>query len=465
MTSVFGIDYQNFINKLYASIGPVSIVLIIMAAALIGGFGVSRICKLLKIPYVTGYIILGIILGPSLFAIVPTYMLTGINDANALINGETVKVSFAGLSFIGDLCMGFIAYSIGKFFKFEKLKKAGGKTLIVTILTSICVGLVVGGLTYIIYGLIFNEPYNLAPAFIIGTVAIAISPTATSTIIRQYKAKGNYVERLFLIILCANVIAILAFTIIIGVVASGESVDASIGEILLSASIPFIHTIVLVGVGVLCGFILSLLNNYRRTNDSRIILVIGFIVILVCLCSICKISPLLPCMAFGIFYFNFAKSESLFLQLDGFLPPILCLFFVVSGAKLDFSYFSHASVLIIALVFCLARTGTRILSVRCFGGIADFSRTDKKYLPLSTMTITSVAVGLLNMATVVVSGMSEATLEMIDYCYAIVLTASVVLEIVGPVMCKIALIKTNSVDPATLIPPTNPKKINKEVTK
>ena len=48
-------------------------------------------------------------------------MLTGINDANALISGESVKVYFAGLSFIGDLCMGFIAYSIGKFFKFEKL--------------------------------------------------------------------------------------------------------------------------------------------------------------------------------------------------------------------------------------------------------------------------------------------------------------------------------------------------------
>ena len=72
MTSVFGINYQNFIDKLYASIGPVSVVLIIMAVALIGGFGVSRICKLLKIPYVTGYIILGIILGPSLWAVVPT---------------------------------------------------------------------------------------------------------------------------------------------------------------------------------------------------------------------------------------------------------------------------------------------------------------------------------------------------------------------------------------------------------
>lgn len=460
MKSIFGIDYQNFILDLYHKIGPVSVVLIILAIALIGGFGISRLCKLAKIPYVTGYIILGILLGPSVLSIIPEYMLTGISDGQTLIDGNTVSFSFAGLSFIGDLCMGFIAYSIGKFFKFEKLKKAGGKTLIVTIITSLAVGLIVGSLTYLIYNVMFNEPYNLAPAFIIGTTAIAISPTATSSIIRQYKAKGNYVEKLFLIILCADIIAILAFTIIIGVVAGTDNLGGSVNglEVLWSASKPFLYTIGLMGVGILLGWILSLLNNYRRTNDSRIILVIGFIVIIVALCSLAKISALLPCMAFGIFYYNFAKSESLFLQLDGFLPPILCLFFVVSGAKLNFSYFSHASVLVIAIVFCLARTGTRILSVRTFGGIADFDRKDKKYLPLSTMTITSVAVGLLNMATVICAGMSEATLEMIDYCYAIILTASVILEIIGPMMCKIALIRTKSVDPATLIPPTNPKK-------
>lgn len=463
MTSVFGIDYQNFINNLYNSIGPVSVVLIIMAVALIGGFGITRICKKAKIPYVTGYIILGILLGPSLLAIIPEYMLTGASFSYSDF-GNSVNISFAGLSFVGDLCMGFIAYSIGKFFKFEKLKKAGGKTLLVTILTSIFVGLIVGGLTYLIYNVAFNEPYNLAPAFIIGTTAIAISPTATSTIIRQYRAKGSYVEKLFLIILCANVIAILAFTIIIGVVAGSAGKDTDMVQVLISACIPFLHTLILIGVGILFGFILSLLNNYKRTNDSRIILVIGFIVIIVALCSLAKISPLLPCMAFGIFYFNFAKSESLFLQLEGFLPPILCLFFVVSGAKLDFSYFSHASVLVIALIFVIARTATRVVSVRTFGGIAGFSRRDKKYLPLSTMTITSVAVGLLNMATVVVSGLNnEALMNMIEYCYAIILTASVLLEIIGPVMCRIALIKTESVDPATLIPPTNPKKVKTDL--
>ena len=97
-------------------------------------------------------------------------------------------------------------------------------------------------------------------------------------------------------------------------------------------------------------------------------------------------------------------------------------------------------------------------TVNLFGGRNSFTPITKKFLPLSTMTITSVAVGLLNMATVITQNMSYDVLQMIDYCYAIVLTASVILEIIGPTLGKIALVKTNSVDPATLIPPINPSK-------
>jgi hypothetical protein len=48
--------------------------------------------------------------------------------------------------------------------------------------------------------------------------------------------------------------------------------------------------------------------------------------------------------------------------------------------------------------------------------------------------------------------------EIINYCYAIVLTGAVILEIIGPTFAKVALTKTGSVDPATLIPNVDPKK-------
>ena len=457
-TSIFGSSYQNWIDNLYSSIGPVAVVLLIMSIALIGGFGISRICKTFKIPYVTGYIILGIILGPSLLGVIPSYMLTGyVGDGT--INGELVHVGFAGLSFIGDICMGFIAYSIGKFFKWSNIKETGKKAAIVGFLTCFCVGILVGFGSYLVYGVIFKvEGLGLIPAFILGAVAMAVSPTALASIIRQYRARGQYVKNLFQVLIIFDIAAILVFTVIIGVTSGlvDTSQTFNIGLLFKSAGLPLLHTLIVCGIAILLGWLLSLLNNYRRTNDSRIILVIAFNVIIVLLSSLTKITPLLPCMAFGMFYYNFAKSESLFLQLEEFLPPILCLFFVVSGAKLDFSSFNNISVLIIAILFALLRTSGHFVGVNLFGRLAKYDNNTVRYLPLSLMCMTSVAVGLMNLATNVLA--NSTAMPMINYCYAIVLTSAVILEIIGPTVGKVALIKTNSVDPATLIPSMDPKK-------
>ena len=283
--SIFGEKYQEFITNIYNAIGPVAVVLLIMSVALIGGFAISRICKLAKIPYVTGYIILGILLGPSLLGIIPSYMLTGIvGEIN--VDSTTVKVGFAGLSFVGDICMGFIAYSIGKFFKWSDIKEYGIKATILALATSLISGILVSLISYLIYKVIFKLPFDFAPSLILGAVAMAISPTALASIIRQYKARGKYVKNLFQVLIVADIAAILTFTIVMGV--GYASINASSNSLLtfFEGIKPLIWTILISATGILLGFILSLLNNYRRTNDSRIILVIAFNAILVLLSSI-----------------------------------------------------------------------------------------------------------------------------------------------------------------------------------
>lgn len=452
-TSIFGNEYQLWINNLYDQIGPVSVVLLIMAVALIGGFGITRICKLLRVPYVTGYIVLGILLGPSLLGVIPDYMITG-HD-----HGE---IAFAGLSFVGDITMGFIAFSIGKFFKFSTLKDSLKKVLPFMAITSLIVGFTVGGISYLIYEVFFQQNLGVGPALLLGTVAMAISPTATSSIIRQYKAKGPYVEKIYQSLIWANVISILIFTIIIGIISSmAKGGNITFMDVFQDALLPLIHNIILCAISLLLGFVLSLLNNYRRTNDSRIILVIAFIAIITLLSTICKITPLLPAMVFGMCYYNFSKSEALFYQLESFLPPILCLFFVVSGAKLDFRYFSieYISVVVVALSFVLIRSAMQHVSTHSFGKLAKFDKQTRKFLPLSMMCLTSVAVGLMNLALVVfMNSSSTEVITMINYTYTIVLTASIILELIGPSLGRFALIQVEAVDKGTLLPPTDPRK-------
>jgi len=467
MTSLFGSEYQKWIDGIVNAVGPVPMIFIILGISLLGGFAITRLCKLLKIPYVTGYIILGILLGPSLLAFIPQYLITGVSDVE--ISG--IKIGYAGFSFISDMTMGFIAFGCGRYFKWSSIKAGGKKPLLASFLIAIAVGVIVGGLSYVFYGIVFNKAneYGLAPAFLFGACAACISPTATSSIIRQYKAKSHFVERTFQNILIANITAILAFSVILSLVSTGilggykPSTEVTAGMTAYIAFKPIISTILFCGVGVLFAWILSRLNNYKRTNDSRIILTISFTIILVAICSlpytqfskylpITQISPLLPCMAFGIVYYNLSKSEALFLQLDSFLPPILCLFFVISGAKLDLRNFAYVDVTVVAVLFVIFRFAAQFGSSYGITSALGCSNNTRKYLSFTMLTMTSVAVGLINLAVSIIGDN-----EMIEFVYIVILTACVILEIIGPIFAKLALVKTDSVDPATLIKPTDPK--------
>ena len=96
----------------------VQILLSISISALVGLL-MSRVCKLLKLPAVTGYLIAGIIVG--------CFCLGRIQLPGGLYLGFG-KLDH-GLSIICDVALGFIAFSIGSEFKLSELKKTGSRRL------------------------------------------------------------------------------------------------------------------------------------------------------------------------------------------------------------------------------------------------------------------------------------------------------------------------------------------------
>ena len=106
------------LHSIIAGSSSVASVVISIAFMLFFGFAMTRITKLLKLPNVTAYIITGILLGPFCLNIVPSTVTDG-------------------MEFLADIALAFIAFSTGEFFKFETLKKNGGKVVIITILSII----------------------------------------------------------------------------------------------------------------------------------------------------------------------------------------------------------------------------------------------------------------------------------------------------------------------------------------
>lgn len=99
--------------------------------------------------------------------------------------------------------------------------------------------------------------------------------------------------------------------------------------------LPLVINILAVGVGVGLGFLLKWLISERRSQEHRLVLVVGVLMGLTGLCTLFDVSPLLSCMALGTAYVNCGGNKNLFKQVNRFTPPILLLFFVLSGLRLN----------------------------------------------------------------------------------------------------------------------------------
>ena len=135
----------EFISRMQENLSPVAMIIISIALMLFGGFLMTRVTKLLKLPNVTAYIITGILLGPFCFKLIP-------------------KTVIDGMDFISDIALAFIAFNTGEFFKLSDLKKNGMKVVIITVFESLLASFLVFGLCYFILRL------NLAFSIVLGAL-------------------------------------------------------------------------------------------------------------------------------------------------------------------------------------------------------------------------------------------------------------------------------------------------------
>ena len=298
------------LHSIIAGSSSVASVVISIAFMLFLGFAMTRITKLLKLPNVTAYIITGILLGPFCLKIVPSTVTDG-------------------MEFLADIALAFIAFSTGEFFKFETLKKNGGKVVIITILESVLASILIFCLMYFMLGL------DLAFSLVLAALASATAPASTVMTIRQTGAKGDFVDTLLQVVALDDVVGLILYSVAISIalaIAPGAGAF-SISNII----IPIATNIVVLLAGALFGVVMKLLMPQKRSTDNRLIILISLLFAFCGICALLDVSPLLGCMSMGMIYINITNDDKLFKQLNYFSPPILLLFFVRSGIcfKLD----------------------------------------------------------------------------------------------------------------------------------
>src|SRR5690606_27254448 len=166
-------------DQIYLLIFKIGIVLAV-------GFLGAIIARKLKLPNVSGYLVLGLLLGPSLGLIFPGFKGIITIDENE------------GLNFISQIALAFIAFSIGAEFSIKAIKKVGKAVLVMTTTEVIGAVLVVLAVLFFLpkpesimpngYNPFTNQ--NIAFGLILSAMAAATAPAATLMVMRQYRAYG-----------------------------------------------------------------------------------------------------------------------------------------------------------------------------------------------------------------------------------------------------------------------------------
>ncbi len=399
------------LNMLYQN-QPTATVLIAIALMLSCGFLLSRVTRLIKLPDVTAYILAGILIGPYVFKLIP------------------VQIT-SNMGFVADMALGFIAFGVGKYFKPEKSKTTIKQILVIAAFE------VMVTMTLVVLVMIFVFDFSVSFAFLLGSIAIATAPASTIMTVRQYKAKGNFVNSLLKVIAIDNAVAVVIFHICLIFVQKG--VDPAF----IDFAIPLIYNVVLVGVGFFMGYVMKRIIERVKSHDSKLIISLVVILALTGACSALNVFPLLPCMALGAAFISFKGEAEVFEMVNKYLPPVVMIFFIYSGMKLDVTQLLTMG--LVGVAYFALRIVGKISGSYVGGTVCNSSRRVKKYIGLALIPQASVSIGLAMLATRVLSVSDGQTLSVI------ILSSAILYELIGPVTAKFAIFMSKSVPPQEIL--------------
>lgn len=382
--------------------------LLVLSIILFAGFIMTRLTNTLNLPKVSGYILAGILIGPCSLNFIPQHMIDS-------------------MGFVSDLALAFIAFGVGKFFKKEVLMRTGKKIIVITISEALTAGVLVT----VILKFIFRLDWDFA--LILGAIATATAPASTMMTINQYKAKGEFVNTLLQIVALDDVVCLLAFSIVAAIANGRASGALTVNDIL----IPIMLNLFAICLGFFCGYFLSRLLIPARSRDNRLILAIAMLLGLSGICAAADISPLLSCMVFGAAYINLTRDKKLFRQINNFTPPVMSIFFIVSGMNLN--VYALGTVGVIGVAYFLIRIAGKYLGTYFSCLAMGTSREIRKYMGLALIPQAGVAIGLAFL------GQRLLPPETGNLMLTIILSSSVLYEMVGPISAKAALFLSGSI--------------------
>jgi len=406
-------------------------VLLNLAFALLAGLMMTRIFKKWNLPDVTAYLISGVIIGP--------FVLGRLGSGNL---GLTSYEEVATYDVICEVAMGFIAFSIGTEFRLADLKKTGKQALVIGVVQSL-VACILVDIALICFHKVRPDLLSFPAAITLGAIATATAPAATLMVVRQYKAKGELTDLLLPIVALDDAVGLVVFAISFGIAKVYVSGNVSLAAVIVDPLLEILASLLL---GALAGWLLTQIEKLFNSNSNRLSMTIAFLLLTVALTSVeFKIGPvtvgfssLLTCMMLGTVFCNLCPlSGDIMERSDKWSAPVLAAFFVLSGAALRLEVFGNAMLILIGVIYIVARSIGKYIG----------SYFSSKAVGCSEKVVKNLGITLLPQAGVAL-GMCVTAQELGEdgtLVRSIILFSVLIYELVGPILTREALKRSGDI--------------------
>lgn len=379
---------------------------LILLLALVSG----HLVRVLRIPEVTGYILAGMALGPSVLG---------------WVSHENIQA----LEALSEVALGLILFSIGAVFEIGLVRRIGAKIVRLTMVESalaailVLIGMLAVGLDWQV-------------SLLLASISIATAPASTLMVLRECNAHGPLSDALLGIIAVNNIVCLIAYLVcsaIVNLVATWGQL--TFFETVFQAGFPLVWQLAgSVALGFLTGLMLAGWARQVSETGEMLILLAGSILLCVGVARILDVSPLIASLAVGATMVNLSRrSRRLFATLAGTDPPFYAIFFVLAGADLDINRL--ASMGIVGTIYVVARASGKLGGAWLGSRRLGMESRVQNLLGFGLLTQAGLAVGL-------VMTIARQFPEYYSSISTIVLSAVVLYEMIGPIGTKFAVVRS-----------------------
>ncbi len=381
-----------------------------LAIVVLVGCLAGRLAKAVKLSNVFGFLIAGIILGPSCLKLISNQDLSS-------------------LTIIAEVAVAILAFKIGSEFVLKDLKKLGKNFIMITFAEVVGAFLVVFSVMYFL----FKQDFIFS--LMIASIASTTAPAATILVMRQYRSDGPVTRTLLPVAALDGVLGVVLFAISMSiarlyVLAEGYSVWMIVRG-------PIFEILGSLVLGAALGFALTFLGKKAGDSDELLVVTVAMILVATSVAKVLNLSPLLTNIMMGVVLVNLTQnSNRVFFSLNNFTPPIYLLFFAFAGASVDLRTLFNLAVLGIAYI--LARAAGKILGAWLGAKSVKAEPAVQRYLGIALLSQGGLSIAL---ALLVHFHLPETSMAVTG----IVVFSVLLYEIAGPIIAKMAIEKAGEI--------------------